>query len=484
MLTHSSRDWSKSDSTESRGQDSPLRKMPSVRRGSFGTTLLRNAAMVQLTALLGICAFLASCERPRGVRVVLFTLDTLRYDALLGAPGQPSSMPGTLSWAQDNAVIFERFYAAVSATSPTHATIFTGLHPWQHGVTRNRLVLDERFLTLAECFKEAGFSTAAVVASAAAVNSGSFAQGFDKFIRVKPGATLDANGRTVSSDNRVRRRYALGGEVEEQAFRVLESLRSERQFLWVHFVDPHTPYGDTAGDVDRVWTAKAREQAIAAADGGREVFRRVQRLYSADVMMLDSILVRLIARLEQDSESFETHIVITSDHGECLEEGRLGHGRHLVEQVIHVPTLIASPRMVPGIRRDVAGSVDLFTTLLSLARIRREVGGGRDLLEDGESSGAVGMRMAYGRPLAYKGADGVDRLIDGELIYFVTAEGAVYRSDCQRLMAPPGLDISPAGAQELLVHFRVPCRQLSKEPQAATVDPDTEEQLRALGYVE
>jgi arylsulfatase A-like enzyme len=454
-----------------------------LRRRRLSVYVLRNVVMIRLIALLGISAFLVSCESPRGVRVVLVTLDTLRYGALLGAPGQPSSMPRTLAWARDNAVIFERFYASVSATSPTHATIFTGLHPWQHGVTRNKLGLDERFLTLAECFKEAGFATAAVVASSAAVNAGAFARGFDSFTMAKPGVTLDADGRTVSND-RVRRRYALGGEVEGQALQALESLRSERQFLWFHFFDPHTPYGDSAGDPERVWSAKAREQAIAAGDGGQEVFRRVQRLYSADVQVLDAILLRLIERLEQDSERLETHIVITSDHGECLEEGRLGHGRHLVEQVVHVPTLIASPRMSPGVRRDVAGSIDLFTTLLSLAGVRREVGGGRDLLQERDSSGAMGMRMTFEQPLAYKGADGLDRLIDGELLYFVTSGGVVYRSDCDRLIVPPGLDISPAGERRLLSRFEEACRQLSQGPQAASVAPETEAELRALGYVE
>ena len=50
-------------------------------------------------------------------------------------------------------------------TQPTHATLFTGKHPWQHGVTRNGQILLEERRTVAEELREAGFATRAVVAS-------------------------------------------------------------------------------------------------------------------------------------------------------------------------------------------------------------------------------------------------------------------------------------------------------------------------------
>ena len=53
---------------------------------------------------------------------------------------------------------------STSTTLPTHATMFTGLHPWHHGVTRNAMVLRGGHETLAERLREAGFETAAVVA--------------------------------------------------------------------------------------------------------------------------------------------------------------------------------------------------------------------------------------------------------------------------------------------------------------------------------
>ena len=69
-------------------------------------------------------------------RIVLITLDTLRADRLA------SAMPRSLAFAEEGR-IFERAYAATSTTQPTHASLFTGLHPWQHGVVRNGIVLAE-----------------------------------------------------------------------------------------------------------------------------------------------------------------------------------------------------------------------------------------------------------------------------------------------------------------------------------------------------
>ena len=67
------------------------------------------------------------------MRIVLVTLDTLRADGL-------EKMPATSAYARRGAR-FERAYSATSTTQPTHASLLTGLHPWEHGVTDNGEVL-------------------------------------------------------------------------------------------------------------------------------------------------------------------------------------------------------------------------------------------------------------------------------------------------------------------------------------------------------
>ncbi len=99
---------------------------------------------------------------------------------LRATAGKPSTMPHLERWAEQ-ATVFERFYAATAATQPSHASMFTGLQPWQHGVTGNRLHLGDHHVTVAERLHEVGFATAAVVASLPVTRRFGFGQGFDHF---------------------------------------------------------------------------------------------------------------------------------------------------------------------------------------------------------------------------------------------------------------------------------------------------------------
>ena len=144
--------------------------------------------MRSLRALvLGLAPVFSGCagEAPRDrVRVVLITFDTLRYDHLpvVGDDFRdwPYAMRRTLDFV-DGGVVFENAYSTTSTTQPTHATMFTGLQPWVHGVTRNGVVLDESHVTLAEELRAAGFETHAIVASFPLHEMFGYAQGFDTF---------------------------------------------------------------------------------------------------------------------------------------------------------------------------------------------------------------------------------------------------------------------------------------------------------------
>ncbi|HUF78425.1 MAG TPA: sulfatase-like hydrolase/transferase, partial [Thermoanaerobaculia bacterium] len=96
--------------------------------------------MRRVRALIGltILVTLGACRDPQPVRVVLVTLDTLRYDSLVPAEGEgaESAMPRLLERSRAG-VRFERFYAATSITQPSHASMLTALHPWEHGVVSN-----------------------------------------------------------------------------------------------------------------------------------------------------------------------------------------------------------------------------------------------------------------------------------------------------------------------------------------------------------
>src|SRR5579863_10440686 len=94
--------------------------------------------------------------------VLLVTIDTLRADAL-SSYGGPAATPNLDRLAAHGAR-FTFAHAATVLTLPSHATILTGLDPYQHGIRDNigyRLRPDAS--TMATRLKSLGFATGAFV---------------------------------------------------------------------------------------------------------------------------------------------------------------------------------------------------------------------------------------------------------------------------------------------------------------------------------
>ena len=101
-------------------------------------------------------------SREEDQNVLLITIDTLRADAL-GCYGGAAATPALDALAA-RGVRFDFAHAHAVVTLPSHASILTGLYPFQHGIRDNngyRLRPDTT--TLAETLKRAGFATAAFV---------------------------------------------------------------------------------------------------------------------------------------------------------------------------------------------------------------------------------------------------------------------------------------------------------------------------------
>ena len=434
-------------------------------------------------ALAGAGAGLLSCRaQPPPLRVVLITIDTLRYDSFAGGPGG-SLMPRTLARASRGRT-FERAFAATSCTQPSHASMFTGLHPWEHGVTTNGRVLAEAQRTVAEALSQAGFETFAVVASLPVTARFGFAQGFRRFAAPFTHALgLEAwEGVEVPGG----RFYALGETVTDEALRQLDRAQGRKQFLWVHYFDPHSPYGDSGSGGDALTPAEVLRRMAGGAGERAGLADEVKTLYGRDVGALDRALDRLLARLERDRDRFDTHVVVTSDHGESLGENQvIGHGNHLSVEQIQVPLFVLSRLYPRGLDRVPSGSVDVAPTLLALAGVKEQLGGGRDLAAPPRAPHpTVGMRRTYDRPLEALRADGRTDRFEGYLFYLVEDDGDVIVGNGQGFETGmgPGTPAAPR-ADVLTALFRRFEGRLAGRPASAPLDAETEGALRALGYV-
>ena len=144
---------------------------------------------------LGLIGPLVGCaERPEEVeaatssagspRVALLTIDTWRADHF-SAEHTPNL------WAlAEQGQRFTNAWSPIGLTSPAHATMFTGVPPWEHGMEANnhhgyRLPADAQ--TVAEDYQAQGWYTAAWVSAWPAGPAGGLDQGFDAFSGVDAG---------------------------------------------------------------------------------------------------------------------------------------------------------------------------------------------------------------------------------------------------------------------------------------------------------
>jgi arylsulfatase A-like enzyme len=428
-------------------------------------------AAITLPLVLTILLFVScSCgQRDRPTRLVLITIDTLRHDAFFGESGGPTPMPLTAAFAERGAV-FESFYAATNVTQPTHATLFTGKHPWQHGVTRNGQILLEEQRTVAEELREAGFATGAVVASFPLAGRFGFAQGFAEYLEPFEFELGDGVETWVDVPIDGSRFYSLADRISDGALDLIGRTTSPKQFFWFHYFDPHDPYGDTTEDP---LPMAELVRSLAGRDADRaQQFRRAKLLYEDDVASLDAALGRLFEGLEADESRFDTHVVFTSDHGESFgERGGIGHGQQLTPAELRVPLFIVSPGVEPERRTDQAGSIDVMATLLALAGLDARSAAGRDLTasRSAGTSPVVGMRRSFP---------------NRRNRFYAVVGGVIWSGNAKRVR-DEGSRARGAGAeapQNLAALFGGFERLLENAASVEAIDEEGRRALEALGY--
>ena len=207
-------------------RDTAVRSTGPGRAVSLSTGLI-----VAVVALLGSCASESPEDAPPR-SALLITLDTTRGDAL-GCYGNEGVHTPNLDRLATEGVTYDRAHTPVPVTLPSHSSMMTGLYPLRHTVRDNGIApLPQEADTVAEAARAAGHETAAILASVVLAETFGLNQGFDVY------ETPERPERSVTSLFAER----SAREVVDAAL-VWWAGRDSRKpfFLWVHFIDPHTP---------------------------------------------------------------------------------------------------------------------------------------------------------------------------------------------------------------------------------------------------
>lgn len=315
-----------------------------------------SASLLLLLSLAGGMA----CEREPDLRpsAVLVVFDTTRADHTSLAGYARETTPRLRGFAAEGAN-FEVAYAPTSTTGPTHATLFTGLSPLRHEVTKNGVPLPAAADTLAERFQAAGYRTAGFVSSFVISRRFGFDQGFasfdDAFDRETSTFTPEFwEGRKIEGGFDRR-----GDETTRRALRWLDANGGRGPFfLFVHYFDPHAPYAPPPEFAGR----------FAPGPEADELARDIAR-YDEEIAFTDSQLGVLLDGLAERGLAENTLVAVTADHGEGLmDHGHMEHGVHVYEEQVRVPLVLRWPgRIAAGLRFEAPiALVDLFPTFLEL----------------------------------------------------------------------------------------------------------------------
>ena len=319
--------------------------------------------------------------------IVFITLDTVRADHLSAYGYARPTTPNIDRFARTG-VLFENAIAPTSWTLTSHASMFTGLLPQQHGADF-AVPLPSSPWTLAEILRSRGYETAGSVANMGYLQKGwGIAQGFHKYndcslsLRHNLAQTLLGNA-VVQPVYQTFWRYDWfdhrdAQHINASVFRWFQHDPQHPFFLFINYIDAHDPYDTSApydhrfGKLPKDLARKihfAEENAASSFSFSRQERARLIDGYDNCLAYLDDQVGKLLNFLRQSPGWQNTIVIITSDHGEEFgENGSFNHGRNLYRGVLHVPLIIAGPGVPQGVRiSHLAGTRQLFSTVLDLA---------------------------------------------------------------------------------------------------------------------
>lgn len=139
-------------------------------------------------------------------------------------------------------------------------------------------------------------------------------------------------------------------------------------FLWVHFMDPHTPYDppDEFSPKDGLFSY----YPIRATLKMTHEFDHIRDLYRGEIQHVDAAVGRILDELDRQGLAENTYVVFFSDHGEEFwDHDGSGHGHTLYQELVRVPLLLAGPD-IPVVRVDTpVSSIDIIPTLADAADV-------------------------------------------------------------------------------------------------------------------
>ena len=304
--------------------------------------------------------------------VVFLVLDSLRKDRL-SVYNDEIEFTDALQTLADGAVVFDDAVTQAPWTLPSHASMFTGCYPWEHGTTHARSYFDGDHETFLSAFTDAGYDTAAITSNIWITPHKGMTDDFDYVENFLGTADNTISQRLSKLSTKLY--DSLGtlpkrviGRQLDRAFRLFgvdDSCKSEETvaavesyldaqpadepfFCYVNLMEPHEPYHPPAEYLNRHAVGDTadipqRQKDMFTMDDPD--FEDLRQIYDASVDYTDDLVGRITDSLAANGLADDTVVVVLSDHGQALGEndGLFGHQFTTIDPVIETVLFVDHP---------------------------------------------------------------------------------------------------------------------------------------------
>jgi len=360
--------------------------------------------------------------------VLVVVMDCVRASDFPGG-SNPVSMP-FVDGLRRKSVGFPRAVSVAPWTLPSHASLFTGLYPWEHGCHgKGSLTLDPRWSRLAQQLRAEGYRTLSLSGNPIISPLYQLVDGFDvsewgewweqvyrlrgapshtytaasdgqapeahvlsrrvKFARSLKSAMTRVPSVLAVSEAVMRntldpdRRWVgnMNPWVEPELERWLARQEVDRPtFCFVNMIDAHEPYLLEPTDAESLrdwWQYMRIPQDVLAllassTPPSRESLERLHQLYRRAIAILDRRIERIVEIYRRHGRWDNTLMILTSDHGQAFgEHGMIWHGVRTDEEMLRVPLVLRLPNDELGGATGTgwASPLDAVPTVLDVANV-------------------------------------------------------------------------------------------------------------------
>jgi arylsulfatase A-like enzyme len=323
--------------------------------------------------------------------IFFIVVDTLRADHL-GCYDYEIPTSPTIDRLAKEGVLFENAFATASSTLESVISFFnstTALTNKVHKLNPQEAApLNEG--SLQNTLKHSGYNTMAVVSNPwLKYHEDYFKGGFTHFQFV------------ISDYWQQKGIYNTTDKVTDTVEQFLDTKfdQTGRNFFYIHYLDPHDPYRspeeyNLIAKAPRGIRPALLKGMVDAVSGNQQVLEKFKKdptyfdipkpfhvtnkallhlisRYDAEIRHIDYNLDKLLVKLRDMNILEDSLIIVTADHGEeFLEHGLFKHGYQLYDESIHIPLIFYWKNHLKAKRvEDFVSGIDIAPTILNFSKI-------------------------------------------------------------------------------------------------------------------